>query len=383
MAPPGVLSTPHGPRDVARETNDNFVTSQSNSRRGSTRVMTVRTQREMKDLIDPLTKGEDQCQKSSGENTGRRIPTKVNTYKTRNGSKPSTKSWAGHVSLTAMCSNNEQNREEKEQGQLERCKLPPGSPCYLLDPPPTNAKTEKKDRKRRKIARSASRQPTTASSAVIGGNDKEEDITINRSHMGVMPHVLGESVQGTVRYNRLVTPQGSERSQPSAGLVVAGRKEPRGLGKRVEPIRMRDLGSDTPENLRGQRKRKAIRHDLVGSNDGTYRSNKLQGLSGSSTEDIGKGKAINPQEEHRSRVDQPGEKLGSIGNKEIGLPEARMEQETTKVVREVTMPMTASQKQNALHKGTQGSNKNHPSEEKPKESIKRKKEMPMKNGFPI
>ena len=104
---------------------------------------------------------------------------------------------------------------------------------------------------------------------------------------------------------------------------------------------MRDLGSDTPENLRGQRKRKAIRHDLVGSNDGTYRSNKLQGLSGSSTEDIGKGKAINPQEEHRSRVDQPGEKLGSIVDKNIGLLETRMERETTKVVREVTMPMRA------------------------------------------
>jgi hypothetical protein len=122
---------------------------------------------------------------------------------------------------------------------------------------------------------------------------------------------------------------------------------------------MRDLGSDTPENLRGQRKRKAIRHDLVGKNDGTYHPQTLQGLSSSPTEDIGKGKAINPQEEHRSRVDQPGEKFGSIVNKEIGLPEARMEQETTKVVREVTMPMIACQKQNALHKGIQGSNISH------------------------
>jgi hypothetical protein len=287
-------------------------------------------------VIDPLTKGKDQCQKSSGENTGRRIPTKVNTYKTKE-----TKPWAGHVSLTAMCSDNEQNREEKEYGQLERCTLPPGSPYYFLDPPQTNAKTEKKDRKRRKIARSATRQPVTTSSAVISKNDKEKDITIDRSLMGVMPHVLGESVQGTVRYNRFVTPQGSERSHLSAGLVVAERKEPRGLGKRMEPIRMRDLGSDTPENLRGQRKRKAIRHDLVGKHDGTYHSQILQGLSSSSTEDIGKGKAINPQEEYRSRVDQPGEKLGSIVGGKIGLPETRMEQETTKVVREVTMPMRA------------------------------------------
>ena len=214
--------------------------------------------------------------------------------------------------------------------------------------------------------------PLTTDEAVIGGNDKEEDITINRSHMGVMPHVLGESVQGTVRYNRLVTPQGSERSQPSAGLVVAGRKEPRGLGKRVEPIRMRDLGSDTPENLRGQRKRKAIRLDLVGSTDGTYRSKRLQGLSGSSTEDIGKGKAINPQKEHRSRVDQPGEKLGGIVDKNIGLSEARMVRETTKVVCEVTMPMIECQKQNALHKGTQGSNKDYSGEGKPKKGIKEK-----------
>ena len=41
------------------------------------------------------------------------------------------------------------------------------------------------------------------------------------------------------------------------------------------------------------------------------------------------------------------------------------------------------QKQNALHKGTQGSNKDHSSEEKPKESIKITKEMPMTGGIPI
>jgi hypothetical protein len=36
-----------------------------------------------------------------------------------------------------------------------------------------------------------------------------------------------------------------------------------------------------------------------------------------------------------------------------------MGKETTKVVREKTMPMTARQKQKAFHKGTQGNNISH------------------------
>ena len=327
--------------------------------RGSTDVMTVRPQRDMKDLIDPLTKREDQCQKSSGENTGRRSPTKVNTYRTNEGFEPHQKAWAGQVSLTAMCSNNEQNREEKGYGQLERCKLPPGSPYYLLDPLPINAKTEKNDRKRRKTARSISRQPNIASLAIVCETGVEKDTTVDRSNMRVVPHVLRESIQGTVRYDGFVTPQGSERSHLSAGTVVANGKESRGLGKRMEPIRIRDFGNDTPENLRGQRKRKAFRHNLVGSIDGTYRSQTPQGLSSSPTEDIVKGKAINPQDDYRM-VDYPGEKLGKKEVKETGSLEARMERETSKVVREVTMPMIERQKQNALHKGTQGKNKDRP-----------------------
>jgi hypothetical protein len=290
-----------------------------------------------------------------------------------------------------MCSNNEQSREEKEYGQLERCKLPPGSPYYLSDPLPTNAKTEKNNRKRRKTARSTSRQPNIASLAIVCETGIEKDTTVDCSHVRVVPHVLRESIQGTVRYDGFVTPKGSGRSHLSAGTVVADEEESRGLGKRMEPIRMRDFGNDTPENLKGQRKRKVIRHNLVGRIDGTYRSQTPQGLSSSSTKDIAKGKAINPQNDYRM-VDCPGEKLGRKEVKEIGSWESRMVRETnenrpsekepegmekkgrevprrvvqtqktvmgketTKVVREKTMPMTARQKQKAFHKGTQGNN---------------------------
>ena len=76
---------------------------------------------------------------------------------------------------------------------------------------------------------------------------------------------------------------------------------------------MRDFGNDTPENLRGQRRRKAIRHDLVENINGKYRSQTPQGLSSSPTEDIAKGKAINPQDDYR-KVNCPGEKWG-VGRK--------------------------------------------------------------------
>jgi len=60
-----------------------------------------------------------------------------------------------------------------------------------------------------------------------------------------------------------------------------------------------------------------------------------------------------------------------------------VEQETTKVVREMTMPMIESQKQNALHKGTQGSNKDQSGEGEPKERIKEKEEVQLEGSISI